>query len=216
MINKLLLAFTGILLIPALGFSQIDITPHIGYNFGANVPIYGGEIKVRGNTTYGLNLDYNLDSFTAVQFTYSTTDSRVTINDYYYPGGALSNGKFADVLENYFLLGGVRYLNDGNIQPYVNLNVGLAYYKFTDIDDYYQQYGQTDMTRFAVGFGLGAKMMFSERIGIDVHIRALAPMQFGGIGIGVGTGGASAGAYAGSTFISGDVGGGLIFRLGDL
>ncbi len=215
MINKLLVALTGILLIPALGFSQIDITPHVGYNFGARVPIYGGEVKVKGNTTYGINIDYNLDRDNAIQFTYSTTISTVKINDYYYPGGGISNGTFSDVLENYFLLGGLRYFSDGPVQPYGNFNVGLAYYKFSNISDYYLQYGQSDMTRFAIGFGLGAKIMMSDRIGIDLHIRALAPIQWGGVGIGVGTGGASAGVYAGSSFISGDVGGGLVIRLGE-
>ncbi len=214
MINKLLTALTGVLLIPALGFSQIDLIPHVGYNFGAKVPIYGGEIKVKGNTTYGINLDYNLDRDNAIQFSYSTTVSTTTIRDYYGPSGGATE-HFADVLENYFLLGGVRYFSDGPIQPYGNFNIGAAYYKFTNMNDYYAQIGQTDFTRFAIGFGLGAKIMMSERIGIDVHIRGLAPIQWGGVGIGVGTGGAGAGVYAGSSFLSGDVGGGLIFRLGE-
>ena len=57
--------------------------------------------------------------------------------------------------------------------------------------------------------------MFSEKIGLDVHIRALAPVTWGGIGVGVGTGGVSTGAYVGSSFISGDVGGGIVIRLGE-
>ena len=49
MINKLLFTLTGIFLIPIMSFAQLDVTPTIGYNFGANVPIYGGELKVKGN-----------------------------------------------------------------------------------------------------------------------------------------------------------------------
>ena len=57
--------------------------------------------------------------------------------------------------------------------------------------------------------------MFSDHIGLDMHIRALAPISYGGVGIGIGTGGISSGVYAGSTFISGDVGAGLVIRLGN-
>lgn len=212
--TKFFSIFSVLTLISFLGLSQIDVTPTVGYNFGAKVPIYGGEIKVKGNTTYGLNLDYNLDRDNAIQFMYSTTISTVTIRDYYGPGAGATE-HFSDVLENYFLLGGVRYFSDGPIQPYGNFNLGVAYYKFTNINDYYAQIGQSDFTRFAIGFGLGAKVMFTEKIGLDLHIRALAPIQWGGLGIGVGTGGANAGVYAGSSFLSGDVGGGLIIRLGE-
>ena len=117
--------------------------------------------------------------------------------------------------QNYFLLGGVRYLSDGQIQPYGSFNIGLAYYNITNVDDYYQQYSQQDMVRFAFGFGLGAKVMITDKIGIDLHVRALAPITWGGVGVGVGSGGTSAGVYAGSSFLSGDVGGGLIIRLGE-
>lgn len=213
--NKLLIAIIGLVTIPSLGFSQIDIMPFIGYNFGANVPIYGGEVKVKGSTTYGINLDYNVDSETAIQFSYSFTDSEVLIRDYYHPVYPSTEINFSNVSENYFLLGGVRYFGGDKVQPYGSMNLGMAYYKFTNIESYYQTLGQTDMFRFAIGFGLGAKVMLSEKIGIDMHIRALAPIQWGGVGISAGTGGVSTGAYVGSSFISGDVGGGLVFRIGE-
>jgi len=213
--NKLLIALLALAFFPVIGFSQIDLMPWGGYNFGARVGIYGGELRVNGAGTYGINIDYNLDYDNAIQFSYSNAQSRIRINDYYYPGGGITNGNFSNVSENYFLLGGVRYFMDEQIKPYGSVSMGLAYYNITDVDQYYQQYSQTDMLRFAVGFGLGMKVMLSDMIGIDMHIRALAPIQWGGVGIGVGTGGASAGVYAGSSFISGDVGGGLIIRLGD-
>ena len=213
--KQLLLAVIGLIMIPSLGYSQIDIMPFIGYNFGANVPIYGGEMKVRGSTTYGINLDFNLDQESAIQFSYSITKSEIKIRDYYHPDYNNLEINFSDVSENYFLLGGVRYFGGDKVQPYGTMNLGMAYYKFTNVDSYYMNYEQSDMFRFAVGFGLGAKVMLTEKIGIDMHVRALAPIQWGGIGIGVGSGGVSTGAYAGSSFISGDVGGGLIIRLGE-
>ena len=213
--KQIFLAVFAVISLPFIGFSQIDIMPFIGYNFGANVPIYGGEMKVKGNTTYGINLDLNIDSETAIQFSYSTTKSTVTIRDYYHPVYPSTSIDFSDVLENYFLLGGVRYFGEGMVRPYGSMSLGMAYYKFTDIESHYQQLGQNDMFRFAIGFGLGAKIMLTEMIGIDMHVRALAPIQWGGIGVGIGTGGVSTGAYVGSSFISGDIGGGLIIQLGN-
>jgi hypothetical protein len=214
--NKLLITLLALAISPIMGFSQVDIMPWAGYNFGARAGIYGGELKVKGAGTYGINLDYNLDRDNAIQFSYSYTSSTIRINDYYYPGpGGGTEQNFSNVSENYFLLGGVRYFMDEKIKPYGSLSMGMAYYNITNVDSYYQQYSQNDMVRFAVGFGLGMKVMITDMIGIDMHIRALAPIQWGGVGIGVGTGGASAGVYAGSSFLSGDIGGGLIFRLGD-
>lgn len=212
--NKLLIAAFAMMAFPTIGFSQLDIVPWGGYNFGARVNVYGGEIKMKGAATYGINLDYNIDPETAIQFSYSNTQSTMTITDYYYPGGGSSNAYFSDVSENYFLLGGVRYFAQDKLQPYGSFNVGASYYSFTNIDDYYYQ-TSANWTRFAIGFGLGLKVMLSERIGIDMHIRALAPITWGGVGMTIGSGGAGAGAYVGSSFISGDVGGGLVIRLGE-
>jgi hypothetical protein len=213
--NKIYIALVALAVAPILGFSQIDLIPTVGYNFGAKMPIYGGELKIKGATTYGVKLDFHPDPSMAIQFMYTNTQSSITITDYYYPGGGIQNHNFSDVSENYFLLGGLRYLNEGQIQAYGNFNLGMAYYNINNVDEYYDKYVQSDAYRFAIGFGLGAKAMISERIGLDFHIRALAPIQWGGLGIGVGTGGASAGAYVGSSFISGDVGGGLVIRLGE-
>lgn len=208
--NKLLIAILVVAMAPLTLFSQIDITPTYGYNFGAQTNSPYTSIKIKGASTYGVNVDFHVDSETAVQFIYTYTSSRVTINDYYNPGSS----DFSNISENYYLLGGVRYFGRDNIQPYGSFNIGAAYYNLTNIDTYYSL-NSSDALRFAIGFGLGLKFMFTERIGLDLHVRCLAPLTFGGVGVGIGTGGASAGVYAGSNFISGDVGGGLVIRLGN-
>lgn len=213
--NRIITFAIALFAIPYMGYSQFDVIPTAGYNFGAKVGFYGGELRMKGAGTYGIKADYHIDPSMAVQFMYTNTQSSVTITDYYYPGGGLINAPFSNVSENYFFLGGLRYLNDGPISAYGHFNAGLAYYNFTEMDEYYVKYLNSDAYRFSFSFGLGAKAMISDRIGIDLHVKALVPVQWGGLGFGVGTGGASAGAYVGSTFISGDVGGGLIIRLGE-
>lgn len=209
----LLIALVSIFGISA--FAQLDISAGAGYNFGAKVPIYGGEIKMKGNTTYGGALEYLVDDETGIQFSYSYAQTNVIIRDYYGSGNG-SFQPFADVNTNYFLLSGVRYFGSDVVQPYASFGMGMAYYNFTNWDpEYANSNTKNDYYRFAIGFGLGAKVMFSEKVGINVQARALAPIQWGGVGIGVGTGGVSTGVYAGSSFLSGDVSGGLVIKLGE-
>lgn len=214
--KQLLLAIIALAITPFMAFSQmtIDITPTYAYNFGAKISGYSGGIKVKGAESFGIKIDAMREDGSGIQFSYTNTQSYLNVQDYSHPFYPGVETKFSDVSENYYLLGGIRTFGEGMVQPYGTFSLGAAYYKFTNVDAYYQL-AQSDALRFAIGFGLGAKLMFSERIGLDMHIRALAPISYGGIGIGIGTGGASAGVYAGSTFISGDVGGGIIIRLGE-
>ena len=213
--KKVILAILIAAISPTVAFSQVDITPTYGYNFGAKISGYSGGMKVKGAETYGIKIDAIREDGTGIQFSYTYTSSYVNITDYSHPGFPGMETKFADVSENYYLLGGIRTIETGGaVEPYGTFSVGAAYYNFTNLDSYYYL-SQTDALRFAIGFGLGAKIMFSEHIGLDIHIRALAPISYGGVGIGIGTGGVSSGVYAGSTFVSGDVGGGLIIRLGN-
>ena len=213
--NKILIAILAVGIAPFAAFSQVDITPTYGYNFGAKISGYSGGLKMKGAETFGIKIDMIREDGSGLQFAYTYASSYVNITDYSHPGFPGIETKFADVTENYYLLGGIKTLETGGIlEPYGTFSLGAAYYNFTNVDSYYYL-AQSDALRFALGFGLGAKIMFSEHIGLDVHIRALAPISYGGIGIGIGTGGVSGGVYAGSSFISGDVGGGLVIRLGN-
>lgn len=212
--KTLFILLLGLIQFPRIAYTQIDIMPFAGFNFGATMPVYGGQLRILSAATYGVNVDYNIGTGTAIQLSYTNALSTVRINDYLYPGGGQTNGEFSNISENYFLLGGVRYLSKGKLRPYINVDLGAVYYDFSQVADYYDKYAQTGETRFAFGFGLGLKVMFTDRVGIDLHVRGLAPVSWGGIGIGIGTSGVSPTASLGSTFISGDVGGGLIIRLG--
>jgi hypothetical protein len=194
-------------------FSQIDFKPFVGYNFGASTSYYPGEIKIKGDFTYGGELDFYMDDYTSVQLGYTHAVGQLRLTDY---SVGIGNTAYGNVNQNYFLISGMRYFMSGNVQPYGKFGMGMAYYRLVDIDSQsnYKPIDD-DAYRFAIEFGLGVKVMINDRIGIDAHVRALAPISYGGVGIGVGTGGASAGVYGGSTFISGDVGGGLVFRLGN-
>lgn len=194
-------------------FAQLDISGGAGYNFGAKVPVYGGEIKMKGNTTYGGELEYRVGDEMGIRFSYWNANANVIVRDYY--NGSGSYEPFADVSTNYFLLNGVRYFGYDQFQPYALAGVGMAYYNFSNWAPDYNNNLKNDYYRFALGFGLGAKVWLSDVVGLNVQVRALAPIQWGGVGIGIGTGGVSSGVYAGSSFLSGDVNGGLVIRLGE-
>ena len=62
--NKRIVAVIAILCTPVLVFSQVDLKPFVGYNFGASTSYYPGEIKVKGDFTYGAELDFYIDQYT--------------------------------------------------------------------------------------------------------------------------------------------------------
>lgn len=211
--KKHILLLTLAITLGTLGMAQLNISGGAGYNFGAKVPVYGGEIKMNGNVTFGGDIEYRAGDEMGISFSYWNTSTNVTVRDYYNGSGSFE--PFADVSANYFLINGVKYFAYDQFQPYALAGLGMAYYNFKNWAPDYNKNLKNDYYRFAVGFGLGSKVWFTDRIGINVQIRALAPIQWGGVGIGIGTGGVSSGVYAGSSFLSGDVNGGLVIRLGE-
>lgn len=191
-------------------FSQLNISPFVGWNFGMRAPVWQGDMRVRNNTTFGVDLDYLMDGMSGVQFTYRFTATNATL----FPWGEPSR-KFSDVDLHYFMLGGIRHLMDGPVRPYGVVNIGILY---ADLKNGEQPnlYTYDDVVRLAFGFGLGLKVMFNDRIGLNTAVRALVPVQWGGLSLGCSTGGGcGTGVSTGSSIISGDVTGGIVVVLGD-
>ena len=78
--NKLLIALLAIVISPIFGYAQFRTSCHLqGTILEREMPIYGGELKIQGAETYGINIDYNLDRDNAIQFSY-TYASRQNFN----------------------------------------------------------------------------------------------------------------------------------------
>lgn len=187
-------------LISTISFAQIDLSAVGGYQFGAKSYTSNGTLRLKSSGNYGAMLEIGLSPNAMLQLSYIGAQTYATLDR------SFTTIK-EDVGVNYYQIGVLRPLpvND-KVQVYGNFTMGAT--QFNIQDDAYQ-----DEWRFSVTLGLGTKIWLSDVVGIRLHARMLAPINWAGLGFFCGTGGCGISVNAGSTFISGDVGGGLVIRL---
>ncbi len=199
-----------LLLLPLFGIGQIEIAPAAGYMFGGRVNYYQGELKIKDNVNYGVSLivpDVSWDTDLEINYTRMDTDVqfRASLN---YPDYKDADFK-ASV--NYIQIGAMKTLGgDENFKPFGSFSLGTTVFS--------PKNELSNVWRFSIVLGLGAKYWISERVGIIVRGRLMLPMIFGGIGgyYGIGSGGSGGGLTLNSytTIVQGDFNGGLVFSLG--
>jgi len=111
-----------------------------------------------------------------------------------------------------YMVGYLHEFLDGKIKPFAVGNIGLS--------RYFGKAKNTDRYWFlAPDFGVGAKMFFSDRIGIRLQTDLIMPLEFSGSGIfcGIGTGGSgcSADIVFNVPIVHWNLTAGLIIRLDD-
>jgi len=193
-------------------FAQVEITPYYGWQWTGSIPMYSyppyynsQNAKVDDKANYGARLGVRLPSYMIAEFEWNHTETNLRYRDF--------NGEqvVIPVSANYYWLGVIRELKEGPAIPFGIFNIGAANFKDMDEGD--------NITLFAIGFGGGIKYFFSDKVGIRLQARLMAPMMFGGLtfGCGIGTGGSGCGAGAGaySTLIQGDFTGGIVLKLGE-
>lgn len=209
--NSWLLLLVLIFLDPLSSAAQgkLELTPFAGYQFGGKLRMYQGDLKFKDNMNYGLVLDYELATDTKLEFLWTQMNTTADFRPYY--GWEEYRGSF-DLGINYFQIGGVREINNGQVRPFGAFTLGATYFapQNTDIADSWQ---------FSMTLGGGAKIWLSDRVGIRLQGRLLMPMYFTGVGLyaGIGTGGVSGGlgVGAGATILQGDFTAGLMIAIGE-
>lgn len=184
----------------------IELTPYAGYLLGGKQNFYEGELKYRNAATYGFTFDVDL-TWKAIEFYYSQTPTVAEWRPYLGWEGRYPSTDY-DVSIHYFQVGGLGYAEIGSdaVKPFGAFTLGATW--FQSRDERVQ-----DNTQFSVTLGGGAKIFFSERLGIRLQGRLLLPMYFGGAGVGCGGGGCSTGVYASTNHLQGDFIGGVIIVL---
>jgi hypothetical protein len=187
--------------------NYVDIIPTYGYHFGGRAYFYEGDIKVADNATYGITLSVPVGWNSTGEFSWSRSDSKMN----FYPKRPDYYPDEADVASNYFLIGGMKELGEGPFKGFGGISLGMAWFDFKDAS-------VSDIFRFSVSLGGGAKYMITDRIGLRVQGRFLIPIYFAGGGLycGIGGGGSGCGVSVGggSTIFQGDISGGIIIRIG--
>lgn len=199
-----------IFLIPLFSIGQVEIAPTVGYMFGGRVNYYQGELKISDNVDYGVSLIIpDISWGTDLEINYTRMDSearfRANLN---YPD---YNDANFNLSVNYIQIGALKTLGgDDKFKPFGSFSLGTTI--FSPKNDI------SDVWRFSITLGLGAKYWISDRVGIIARGRLMLPMVFGGVGgyVGIGSGGTSSGLTLNSyaTIVQGDFNAGLVFSLG--
>lgn len=202
----LLAAVMFSLLSSSAGWAQqhrFEITPFAGYQFLGSTDVYYqngyGDIDIKDSEIFGFSINVPTAYGAELELFYSRQDSRLD-----FKGGAFGTGEtLFDMSVEYFQIGALRGIQQGNLLPFGVVTLGAANFNPKET-------GLSSEWRFAFTFGLGAKAYLSERIGIRLQGTLLMPVQWAGGSVYFGTGGSGVGVSAGTTLIQIDVRGGLI------
>lgn len=197
---------SGILLSQFAVGQQIELIPYASYQWGGKLNFYDGEVKFNSSENYGIALNVVMPHGTGISLEYLNQPTSIDVR---YWGQLGSEYKSYDVNMNWFQLGGFQQLDmGGQLAPFGGITLGAAYMspRTNEVQDVW---------KFAMTGQIGLKYYISESIGIQVHLRMLMPIQWAGFGFYFGSGGSGTTVNAGSYLIQGDVGGGLIFRIGN-
>ncbi len=201
----------ALLLLVSLTISaQVEIAPSVGFMFGGRVNYYQGELKITDNMDYGVSLifpDISWDTDLEINYTRMDSEARFRANSAY-PNYDDEN---FDISVNYIQVGALKkFGGDDKFNPFGSFSLGTTIFS--------PKNEISDVWRFSITLGLGAKYWITERIGIIVRGRLMIPMIFGGVGgyVGIGGGGTTGGLTLNSyaSIVQGDFNGGLVFSLG--
>ena len=194
-------------------FAQnVEVTPFYGAMFAGKVTGYQGDLNVRDAGMYGLMLDINVQKGMQVELYYGRSDTRADFVEY-----RGSTVKLTDVSVNYFQLGFLRTAKKiDNIELYGIGSLGATLFSPSGepydegLDNIYYE----DWWLFSITAGGGAKIFFSERVGLRLEGRLMLPITWAGGGFAVGTGGSGFYLGGGSAILQASLTAGLIVRLG--
>ncbi len=181
----------------------VELTPLFGYTFRSTVQITNGEARVEDGFTYGGALTIAPSPFNAIEISYYRYETDATAQSSY------SGFEFVStpVAVNYMLIGGQRLfpVND-KVTPFTGFNLGAGWLGSGD-DSF------STITKFALGFDAGVKIMASEKIGIRLQTNFNFPITSGGGSMYWGSGGSGVGLTGYVPIWSFGFNGGLIFKI---
>jgi opacity protein-like surface antigen len=186
---------------------KVEVTPFVGYQFGGEIRLVDGNLRLQDDMSYGVVLDYTLNRQAQLEFSYTRQDTKLEFNEF--QGG---RRPIYDVSVNYWQLGGLyRFNPTATVRPFLTGTLGFTYYGVGDqLDDDAPRINSD--TFFSMVFGGGVKIFPSERIGIRLAGHLYSTIISSGGGFWCGTGGCGVG-LSGWGVWQGDVSAGLIIAM---
>lgn len=148
---------------------SIEFTPLAGYTFGDNVYFNGGKAHLGDGFTWGGSLTFAASQYNAIEFTYTrqVSDSYAKTNN----GNMLLD---TPVAINYILAGATRLMPvSEKATMFAGMDMGVGVFGSPE-DDF------STRTKFDFGFKGGAKLWFSEKIGLRLQANLNFPVTSNG------------------------------------
>jgi len=212
------LALIIILMIaPAVSRAQgkVELSPFVGYMFGGSLNFYEGKLKAENNLNYGVVMDIKLATETQIELMWSQMSTTAQFEPYYGYDYLATNSY--DMNIGYIQIGGVRELDYDKIRPFGVFTLGTTYFIPKNVT-YEADDSEVDIDsawKFSMTLGAGAKIWFTDRVGIRLQGNLMLPMFWSSSGFAVGTGGSGFYVGTGTSMVQGSFTGGLIFALGE-
>ena len=161
--------------------------------------------KIKGGVQWGAGLEFKVNEDYGAELMYLRQDTDVEVNSF------SAGYRKMDISVNYYLLGINRYFKEGKVEPYGSFLIGASYFSNkTPVSG-----DPSSVTKFALGFRLGTNIWVSERVGIKLQAQFLSSIQGFGGGFFFGTGGSGVGVSTFSSITQLNLGGGLVFKIGE-
>ena len=153
------LVLTTVLLAPTAAMAgEFEITPFLGYQFGGDVEtFYQGEyhdVNINSSENWGVVLSLGLSPMTQIELLYSTQDTEADAQRFEDSLGLKIDYWQVSMLWNFD--------PDAQIQPYVVFGIGGTWLRPD---------GFSNTSRFSGNIGGGAKIFFSDSIGLRLEGR---------------------------------------------
>jgi len=153
------LVLTTVLLAPTAAMAgEFEITPFLGYQFGGDVEtFYQGEyhdVNINSSENYGVVLSLGLSPMTQIELLYSTQDTKADAQRFEDSLGLKIDYWQVSMLWNFD--------PDAQIQPYVVFGIGGTWLRPD---------GFSNTSKFSGNIGGGAKIFFSDNIGLRLEGR---------------------------------------------
>lgn len=206
-IKKLIFILVFILAYKVSNAQYVDIMPYYGYQFAASVDAYyynnSTRFRIKPAANYGLELDvvlpYNEIAITA---SFTNTSTYVTSQENFQ-----AEERLFDATQQYWMFGVSREIDMEQLRPFFGVILGWTTVNPEDVS-------LQNLTKFTLGLRGGFKYFISDRIGIFARARLLLPIQWSGAGFWFGSG-SGVSLNAGTSIVTGDVGGGIIISIGE-
>jgi hypothetical protein len=150
--------------VPEARAQKVEITPFVGYQFGGEVAVRNGNLRISDDVNYGLILDVTVNRTGQVEASYTRQDTRLVFDEF-----RVGKRPIYDVAVQYWQIGGLyRFNPTATVRPFFSLTLGLTHFGVGDkLDEEAPQISSE--SRFSTVLGGGVKIFPSERVGVRLQ-----------------------------------------------